>query len=82
MEKKENPVKEFLNECAEWHGFWFGIVRSFRALDLENLSPALQADIRNEYHYHMLGYFLGRSVQYLGRLVQLAVVFILGAVIF
>ncbi len=59
----EKPLAEFLSETSEWHAIWFGFYNAFFRLRTEKLSEELQKDIKNEYHYYTLGFFLARIVQ-------------------
>lgn len=75
MKKINKGLKDFLDECSEWHAFWLGIVRALTLLNVENLSPELRDDIYKEYHYHLFGFYSIKLV--------IAIVFIvIGALIF
>lgn len=69
------PGKEFLNEPKEWHAFWLGVVRGVLILNIDRLSDELRKDIKEEYHYHMLGLCASR-------ILVTIFIFTLGAVLF
>ena len=58
-----NLLKEFLNEADEVHSLWFGFYSSFRSLRRLRLSAEQKENIKNEYHYYTLGFFVGRMIQ-------------------
>lgn len=57
------PLDEFLSECSEWHALWFGFYSAFFRLRKDKLSEELKEDIRKEYHYYTLGFYIGRLIQ-------------------
>lgn len=61
--KKENPFKEFLNECSEWHAFGLGFMKSWIRIKMEKLSKELRRDVKKEYHYYLFGFFLAKVIQ-------------------
>jgi len=63
MAIKKNPLKEFLNECNEWHALWVGFAQSWMRFKLTKLPKSLQSDVKKEYHYYLLGSFIARLLQ-------------------
>lgn len=59
----KKPLAEFLSETSEWHALWFGFYSAFYKLCKDKLSEELKRDIKNEYHYYTLGFFVARVVQ-------------------
>lgn len=61
MSKK--PINEFLSEAGEAHALWFGFYSVWFKLKREKLSDELKEDIKKEYQYFTLGFFIGRVIQ-------------------
>ena len=59
----KKALDEFLSETSEWHALWFGFYSVFFHFTKEKLSEELKEDIRTEYHYYTIGFFIGRVVQ-------------------
>lgn len=69
QQQKKSLRDEFLNSPGEIHALWLGFCSAVINLRHEKLSPELQKDISQEYHYYLLGFFIARCFQVLGALV-------------
>jgi len=59
-------LDEFLSEPEELHALWFGFLFSWRAFRRELFSQIpeeFQNEIKRQYNYYTLGFFIGRVLQ-------------------
>lgn len=63
MKKEKRPIEEFLNDTSEIHALWFGFYSAWFTLKRDKLSEELKGDIKTEYQYFTLGYWIGRAIQ-------------------
>ena len=63
MKKEKKPIEEFLSDTSEVHALWFGFYSAWFSLRRAKLSEELKENIKKEYQYFTMGYFIGRGIQ-------------------